>query len=260
MLKSKKKVLALTISALILLLSFGTTSYAQTIQSALKAQFVSFKILWNGSQVTPKDSQGNTVQPLLVNGTTYLPIRAFGDLFDKNVDFNNSLKQISITDKPNNEVESLKAQINQKDNEILLLKAQITALEDELDDKKNKKDIDDIISDVEDDLEDIYDIKSFGKKNLGNNYIAFDSISLDGDEDDIEIEIELDLRDFYDEGYDWYDDIDVDDITDFLQDICDEIWDVKELKKADIEGTIYDHKNKKLDSFSARAGKSVKLD
>ena len=45
MLKSKKKVLALTISALILLLSFGTTSYAQTIQSALKAQFVSFKIL-----------------------------------------------------------------------------------------------------------------------------------------------------------------------------------------------------------------------
>ena len=114
MLKSKKKVLALTISALILLLSFGTTSYAQTIQSALKAQFVSFKILWNGSQVTPKDSQGNTVQPLLVNGTTYLPIRAFGDLFDKNVDFNNSLKQISITDKPNNEVESLKAQINQK--------------------------------------------------------------------------------------------------------------------------------------------------
>lgn len=144
MLKSKKKVLALTISALILLLSFGTTSYAQTIQSTLKAQFVSFKILMNGTQVTPKDSQGNTVQPLLVNGTTYLPIRAFGDLFAKNVDFDNSLKQISISDKPNNEIESLKAQIREKDNQILLLQAQLAAksgnrslsvVEDELNDE-----------------------------------------------------------------------------------------------------------------------------
>ncbi|MGI6685618.1 MAG: hypothetical protein ACOX47_09165 [Bacillota bacterium] len=143
MFKNKKKVLALTISALILIMSLGTTGYAQTIQSTLKAQFVSFKIMLNGSQVTPKDASGNTVQPLLVNGTTYLPIRAFGDLFDKSINFDNSLKQISITNKPNSEVENLKAQIREKDNQILLLQAQLTAkagnrslsvVEDELND------------------------------------------------------------------------------------------------------------------------------
>ena len=144
MFKNKKKILALTISALIFFLSFGTSSYAETIQSTLKAQFVTFKILFNGTQVTPTDNEGKAVQPLLVNGTTYLPIRAFGVLFDKNVDFNNTLKQISISDKPNNEIESLKAQIAEKDNQILILQAQLSAksgnrslsiMEDELNDE-----------------------------------------------------------------------------------------------------------------------------
>ncbi len=267
MLKNKKKVIALVVAALILFMSFSTTSLAANIQTTLKAQFVSFKILLNGQQVTPKDSLGNTVQPLLVNNTTYLPLRAFGDLFNKNVDWNNTLKQISITDKANSEVESLKTQIKDKDNQILLLNSQLVAANNKIKDleskKNNKKDddIDDIIADMEDYLNDEYDTKNFGRDYLNNKYIVFKSITLDGDEDDLELELKIDLKDFYKEDYDWYEDIDQDDIEDLLQEICEEIWDDRDLEDADIEGVIYDsYEREDLDSFSVRAGKSVKLD
>lgn len=265
MFKSKKKVLALTLSALILFLSFGATGYAATVQTALKAQFAAFKIMLNGQEAKLTDSQNKPVQPLLVNGVTYLPLRAFGDLFNKTVDWNNNLKQISIADKANDAVENLKAQLTEKDNQILILNSQLTAAKNKIadleDDDKDNEDIDDIISDLEDSLFDDYDYKDFGKDYLNNKYIIFEGITLDGDEDDIEIEIELDLEDFYDESYDWYDDIDVDDITNLVQEICDEIWDDKDLEDADIEGTIYDtYEKDELESFSVKAGKDVDLD
>ncbi|MCR6545465.1 copper amine oxidase N-terminal domain-containing protein [Dehalobacterium formicoaceticum] len=266
MIKNKKKVIALVVSALILFMSFSTTSFAASIQTTLKAQFVSFKILLNGQQVTPKDSAGNIVQPLLVNNTTYLPLRAFGDLFNKNVDWNNTLKQISITDKPNNEVEGLKSQIKDKDNQILLLNSQLTAANNKITDLEKKKDtksndIDDIIADMEDSLNDDYDDKNFGRDYLNNKSVLFDAINLDGDEDDLELELKIDLEDFYAEKYDWYDDIDQGDIEDLLQEICDAIWDDRDLEDADIDGTIYDtSEREELESFSVKAGKSLKLD
>lgn len=124
MFKNKKKVLALTISTLILFLSFGSTCYAATAQSTLTAQFKALKILLNGSQITMES------QPILVNGSTYLPLRAFANLFNKNVDWNAELQQVSITDKPDNELASLKSQIVEKDNQILILQAQLTAKSD----------------------------------------------------------------------------------------------------------------------------------
>ncbi|MEL7563588.1 MAG: copper amine oxidase N-terminal domain-containing protein [Dehalobacterium sp.] len=261
MFKNKKTVLALTISAVVLFMSFVPTGYAATAQSTITAQFKALKILLNGSQVTMES------QPIIVNGSTYLPLRAFANLFNKNVDWNADLQQVSITDKPDNELESLKAQLTEKENQIIILNSQLTSankkikdLEDE-DEDEDEEDIDDIISDLEDDLNDKYDDKDFGEDYLDNEYIVFSDIFLDGDEDDIEIEIELDLEDFDDENYDWYDDIDEDDIIDLLQEICDEIWDDKDLEDADIEGTIYDtYNDDELESFSVKAGKDVDLD
>lgn len=260
MFKNKKKMLALTISALILFLSLGTTGYAASVQSTLTAQFKALKILLNGSQVTMES------QPIIVNGSTYLPLRAFANLFGKNVDWNAELQQVSITDKPDNEVATLKAQVTEKDNQILILNAQLTTaknkiadLEDD-DDDEDEEDIDDIINDLEDAFYDDYDDDDFGYDYLDNEYIVFEDISLDGDEDDIEIEIELDLDDFYDEGYDWYDDIDEDDIINLLQEICDEIWDENDLEDADIEITIYDtYGDDELESLSVDAGDDVEL-
>lgn len=47
----------------------------------------------SGAKFTPKNAKGDTVAPILKDGTTYLPIRAIGEAFDKNV----SWDQASLT-------------------------------------------------------------------------------------------------------------------------------------------------------------------
>ena len=42
-------------------------------------------IFINGAKFTAKDAAGNTVNPILYEDTTYLPIRAIGEAFDKNI-------------------------------------------------------------------------------------------------------------------------------------------------------------------------------
>jgi len=55
-------------------------------------------ILINGNKLVPKDANGNIVEPFLKDGTTYLPIRAIGEAFGKNVSWDGETQTISITD------------------------------------------------------------------------------------------------------------------------------------------------------------------
>ncbi|MEG1931470.1 MAG: stalk domain-containing protein, partial [Anaerovorax sp.] len=50
----------------------------------------------DGQQVTPKDVNGNVVEPFIMGGTTYLPVRAVADIFGKEVswDSKNAIVQI----------------------------------------------------------------------------------------------------------------------------------------------------------------------
>ena len=41
----------------------------------------------DGKEYHPTDAGGNTVEPFIYNGTTYLPVRAIGNAFDKEVDW-----------------------------------------------------------------------------------------------------------------------------------------------------------------------------
>ena len=43
------------------------------------------KIFVDGQKINPKDAQGNSVQPFIYNGTTYLPVRAVADALGKAV-------------------------------------------------------------------------------------------------------------------------------------------------------------------------------
>jgi len=220
MFRNKKKVLALTISVLILFLAFGATSYAANVQSTLTAQFKALKILLNGSQVTMES------QPIIVNGSTYLPLRAFANMFNKNVDWNASLQQISITDRPDNEIASLKAKIIEKDNQILILQAQLEGSEGDIDD-------------LEDQLNDDY-----------GDYEDFDwTITLSGDEDDIKVKVDVDEDD--------WDDLTSTKQTRIIQNICDDIAD--EFEDADITGDVKDS-SRTLESFEVKSNGDVEFE
>lgn len=43
------------------------------------------KIVIDGQKINPTDANGNTVEPIIYNGTTYLPVRAVANAFGKSV-------------------------------------------------------------------------------------------------------------------------------------------------------------------------------
>lgn len=61
-------------------ITFATTQY-------LSAEYNNIKLVVDGKEVVPKDATGNVVEPFIVNGTTYLPVRAVAGAFGKAVNW-----------------------------------------------------------------------------------------------------------------------------------------------------------------------------
>ena len=71
----KKRLQGLIAGLLIgLAVAGGATYAAQTV-----------KIVIDGQEIIPKDVNGNRVDPIIIDGTTYLPVRAVADAFGKSV-------------------------------------------------------------------------------------------------------------------------------------------------------------------------------
>lgn len=56
-------------------------------------------IFIGGGKFTAKDANGNVVNPILQDGTTYLPVRAIGEAFDKEVAWDGDTKTVTLTSK-----------------------------------------------------------------------------------------------------------------------------------------------------------------
>lgn len=208
---------------------------AEVATKNLQAKYNNIKVLNNGYQIS------TPIEPFIVNGTTYIPLRMMADVFKKDVTWDGKTYTINVIDKPDASVQS---QIAIKDAEIARLKNQINSLNDEIEnledklDKKSSKDDDDF----DDDLSDLED-------ELNSDYEDFEglewTISLDGDEDEIEVEIEIDLSEYEDE----FGDLSKSELKAFVQDIVDDIW--REFD-ADITGYIIDSdEDDKLYEFDA---------
>ena len=52
-------------------------------------------IIIDGAEQTFYNAQGQEVHPILCGGTTYLPLRAIGEVMGKNVDWNQTNKTVS---------------------------------------------------------------------------------------------------------------------------------------------------------------------
>lgn len=51
----------------------------------IDVMYDNIKIFMDGELVEPKDTNGQTVEPFIYNGTTYLPVRAVGNAIGKDV-------------------------------------------------------------------------------------------------------------------------------------------------------------------------------
>lgn len=72
-------VVSLVISA------FALPTVASSMTKTAELTYRDIKITLNGESLNPKDATGNDVEPFIIDGTTYLPVRAVADALGLNV-------------------------------------------------------------------------------------------------------------------------------------------------------------------------------
>ena len=55
------------------------------------------KVVMDGTTLTLRDSDGNIVEPFIINGTTYLPIRAIAEALNMDVGWNGATSTVTLT-------------------------------------------------------------------------------------------------------------------------------------------------------------------
>lgn len=73
--------------------------FAKQASETISVIYDNIKILIDGKEYQPTDASGNTVEPFIYNGTTYLPVRAIANAFDKEVDWEPQTSTVTLGSK-----------------------------------------------------------------------------------------------------------------------------------------------------------------
>ncbi len=80
-----KRVRWIAVGVIIGIMLSGGIVYAATNTKTIEAWYNNIKIVIDGQEIKPVDANGNTVEPFISNGTTYLPVRAVASALGKEV-------------------------------------------------------------------------------------------------------------------------------------------------------------------------------
>ncbi len=99
--KNSKLMLVVT---LVLLVAFASGAYAA---GKLVAENVTIhkgvRVVIDGEELYPKDAKGRDVPMFILNGTTYLPLRAISNVFEKPIEWDGVEKTVYLGQKPGGE-------------------------------------------------------------------------------------------------------------------------------------------------------------
>lgn len=79
-----------------LLLGFAIPALA-AYQKTVTLHYNDVKVTLNGQQITPKDESGNSVEPFLMDGTTYLPVRGLASALGLKVSWNQNSQTVALS-------------------------------------------------------------------------------------------------------------------------------------------------------------------
>lgn len=86
----------------VLALSTSVSASWGAVQKTLLYEDI--KITLDGQAITPKDANGNEVEPFTIDGTTYLPVRAISNALGLDVDWDESTSTVilerAVADRP----------------------------------------------------------------------------------------------------------------------------------------------------------------
>lgn len=82
--------------AAVLMLGMGVPSLAATVRQ-LNASYNNIKITLDGQLISTRDANGAPVDPFIVDGTTYLPVRAVSDALGLGVEWDTGTQTVKLT-------------------------------------------------------------------------------------------------------------------------------------------------------------------
>ena len=91
-------VLGVLLTALVL--GLGIPALASAGTKTAELFYNDIKIRLNGKELLPKDANGNAVEPFIIDGTTYLPVRAVGNALGLNVGWDGETKTVILGNDP----------------------------------------------------------------------------------------------------------------------------------------------------------------
>jgi len=94
----KKFIISGIVSALLLLL-IVSPGFAKSVKKNIEVTYNNIQIVIDGVKITPKDANGNIVEPFIYNGTTYLPVRAVGEAIGKKVEWDAATQTVYLGEK-----------------------------------------------------------------------------------------------------------------------------------------------------------------
>lgn len=95
----KKRLQGLIAGVLIGTILTNGVAFAKQISETAELFYNSIKIYIDGGEIVPKDANGNIVEPFIMNGTTYLPVRAISNAFGKDVEWDGTTQSVYIGEK-----------------------------------------------------------------------------------------------------------------------------------------------------------------
>ena len=96
----KKTLKGYLIEVLSTVMLLGCVCYAASNTKTIEALYNNIKIYVDGVKIDPKDANGNTVEPFIYNGTTYLPVRAVGEAIGKTVTWDGATQSVYLGEEP----------------------------------------------------------------------------------------------------------------------------------------------------------------
>lgn len=228
--KMNRKVLLFVVAILVI---GSSTVFAADNLTTLKGWFADIKIFNNGQQV-----QLDT-KPLVINNTTYIPVRALANVLNKDIEWKQDTSSIHIADKPDANYNYVLMQLFEKQEQITKLEARVKELEAQLEAKTTK-------------VSSLSDMQNYLNKEYGLYENIDFNVVVSGSASKITVKIYVDKGD----NSRWKN-LSSTKIKNYVQDIVD---DVKYyFPKASIEGYIENDYNdrKEVDFYVNSSGKLV---
>lgn len=104
--KRKYKLIIAVIAALIVSSMALSALGATKVKKQMTAEYNGIQITLDGVKIEPKDVAGNVVEPFIVDGTTYLPVRAIANALGLEVDWDQKTQTVILKSKTGKSSES----------------------------------------------------------------------------------------------------------------------------------------------------------